>query len=210
MWILGAEVVSRMLPSFSTSTTAPESATRKFAPLMPISAARNFWRSTERAMAVCFSITVSRGTLRRFGEKIGHLVTGQVQRRRHDVVGPLVRQLHDVLAEIGLHRFQAVVFEALVEIHLLGGHRLGFDDQPRAAVFGQRQHEIGDFRAVLGVHHLAAMGFDVALELLEIVIQVLDGVLLDGVGLGAQLLVIGQRIGRTVSMRLSFSRAVAV
>jgi hypothetical protein len=87
------------------------------------------------------------------------------------------------------------VFQALVEIHLFGGHGLGFDDQARAALFGECQHEIGDFGPVLGVDHLAAMGLDVALELLEVVIQVLDGVLLDGVGLGTQLLIFGQRIG---------------
>jgi len=43
---LGAVVVRRALPSFSTRTTAPESATRKLAPVMPMPASRNFWRST--------------------------------------------------------------------------------------------------------------------------------------------------------------------
>ena len=62
MWIFGADVVRRALPSFSMITTAPESAIRKFAPLMPISAVRNFSRSTPRAITVCFSGTVSRST----------------------------------------------------------------------------------------------------------------------------------------------------
>ena len=40
------------------------------------------------------------------------------------------------------------------------------------------------------------MRLDVALELFQVVVQIIDGVLLDGVGLGAQFLVIGQRVGR--------------
>ena len=66
MWIFGADVVSRALPSFSMITTAPESAIRKLAPLMPMSASRNFSRSTPRAISVCFSSTVSRATCSSF------------------------------------------------------------------------------------------------------------------------------------------------
>ena len=62
MWIFGAEVVKRALPSFSIMATAPESAIRKLAPLMPMSAFRNFSRSTARAITVSFSGTVSRST----------------------------------------------------------------------------------------------------------------------------------------------------
>ena len=125
------------------------------------------------------------------GEDFGHIVARLVQRRRHDVIRLLVRQLQDVLAQIGFDRFQSVMFEPLVEVHFLRGHRLRFDDQARAALLGDRQDEIGNFRGVLAVNYLAAAEFEVALELLEIMVQILDGVLLDGVGLGAQLLVIG-------------------
>ena len=73
------------------------------------------------------------------------------------------------------------------------------------------EHEIGDFRAVLAIDHLAAVRLDVALELLQVVVEVLDGVLLDGVGLGAQFLVIGQDIGSDARRcGLSLSRPVAV
>ena len=192
MWILGALVVSRALPSFSTSTTAPESATRKFAPLIPISAARNFSRSTARAIIVCFSMTTSRSTPSFSVKMIGHVVAGHVQRRRDDVVRPLVGELHDVLAQIGLHRLQPVMLQPLVEVDFLGGHRLRFHDEPRLPLLGQSQHEIGDLVAVLAVDHLAAMRRHLALELLEVVIQVVDGVLLDRVGLIAQFLILGE------------------
>src|ERR1019366_4194637 len=46
------------------------------------------------------------------------------------------------------------------------------------------------------VNHLAAVGFHVALELFQVVIEVVDGVLLERVGLGAQFLVIGQDVVR--------------
>ena len=48
----GAVVQKRMFPSFSTNTTVPVSATRKLAPLMPMSALANFSRSAWRAIAV--------------------------------------------------------------------------------------------------------------------------------------------------------------
>ena len=64
------------------------------------------------------------------------------------------------------------------------------------ALLGQPEDEVGDLGAVLAVDHLAAARLDVALELLQVVIEVLDGVLLDGVGLGAQFLVIGQHLRR--------------
>ena len=126
-----------------------------------------------------------------------------MQRGRDDVIRPLVRQLQDVLAQIGLHRFQAVMLQPLVEIDLLGGHGFRFHDQVRAALLRQAQDEIGDLGAVLAIDHLAAVRLDVALELFQVMIQIVDGVLLEGVGLGAQFLVIGQR-GRRRRFRCDF------
>ena len=71
---------------------------------MPMSAARNFSRSTARAIFVCFSISVSRSHAELLGEQVRHVVAGLVQRRRDDVIRPLVCQLDDVLAEVGLDR----------------------------------------------------------------------------------------------------------
>ena len=45
-------------------------------------------------------------------EELRHVVARFVQRRGHDVVGPFVRQLQDVLAQVGLHRFQPVMLQA--------------------------------------------------------------------------------------------------
>ncbi len=54
-WIRGSVVTMRPLPSFVTRTTVPVSATAKLAPVMPMSAWRNFSRSRTRAAAVSTS-----------------------------------------------------------------------------------------------------------------------------------------------------------
>src|SRR5208283_1876762 len=46
--------------------------------------------------------------------------------------------------------------------------------------------------AVFAIDHAAAAGGDAALEEFQVMIQIVDGVLLDGVGLGAELLIIGK------------------
>ena len=51
-WIRGSEVTIRPLPSLVTSTTVPVSATAKLAPVIPMSAWRNFSRRAFRATAV--------------------------------------------------------------------------------------------------------------------------------------------------------------
>ena len=112
------------------------------------------------------------------------------------MIRPLVSELQNVFAQVGLYRLQAMMLQPLVEVDLLGGHRLRFHDQPRLAVLGQGEHEVGDLVAVLAIHNLAAMRGHLALELLEVVIQVLDRVLLDGAGLRAQVLVFGKFLAR--------------
>ena len=61
--------------------------------------------------------------------------------------------------------------------------------------FGEIENEIGGFLAGAAEHHFAAVRDHVRFELLEIVIEILDGVLLDGVGFVAQILIIGQSLG---------------
>ena len=130
------------------------------------------------------------------GENFRHVVSRHVQGRGHDVIRPLVRELQDVLAEIGFHGFQMMMLQALVEMNLLGSHRLGFDDHLRFAFLRKSKHEVGDFLAVAAEHNLAAVRHDIGFQLIEVVIQILDGVLLDLVGNRTQILIIGQSVGR--------------
>ncbi len=57
----GGVVVSSALPSLVTVQTAPVSATRKLAPAMPISADRNFSRSTRRALCTMVAASSDSG-----------------------------------------------------------------------------------------------------------------------------------------------------
>ncbi len=124
------------------------------------------------------------------GKQIGDLLLRLMQRRRHDVVRPLVRQLNDVFAQIGLDRFQMVVLQPLVQVHLFGGHGFRLDDQMGAAFFGELKHEVRHVLAVFAEHDFSAMRFDVAREFFQVIIEMVDRVPLHCVGVRAQILVI--------------------
>ena len=68
-WIRGSEVTIRPLPSLVTRTTVPVSATAKLAPVIPMSAWRNFSRSAFRATAVRTSGSASNSALAARREK---------------------------------------------------------------------------------------------------------------------------------------------
>ena len=59
----------RPLPSLVTSTTVPVSATAKFAPVIPRSASRNFWRSSTRAIRVSSSGSAATSRLSSFAKR---------------------------------------------------------------------------------------------------------------------------------------------
>ena len=95
----------RPLPSLVTSTTVPVSATAKLAPVIPMSAWRNFSRSASaRATAVRTSGSASKRPLELAREELGHLPLRLVDRGRDDVRRLLVGELDDVLAQVGLDR----------------------------------------------------------------------------------------------------------
>ena len=103
-----------------------------------------------------------------------------------------MRELQNIFAQIGFHCFQLVLLQTLVEVNLLAGHRFRFHDQPCAVLLGQSQHEIGDLLSVAAKNHLAPVRHHVRLQLLEVVIEILDGVFLDEVRLGAKILILRQ------------------
>src|SRR5665213_681345 len=111
-----------------------------------------------------------------------------------DVIRTLVRELQDVFAEIGFDGFQLMRFQALIEMDLLAGHRFRFHQHMDAALLCEIENEIGGLLASAAVHNVAAVGDYVGFELFEVVIEVLDGVLLDRVGFVAQILVVGESV----------------
>ena len=92
-------------------------------------------------------------------------------------------------------RLQPVVLQALVEVDLLGGHRLRLHDQPRAALLREMPStKSAASSAVAYTMRLCRRGpARCAFELLQIPVEIVDGVPLERVRLRAQFLVVRQR-----------------
>ena len=105
-------------------TRVPVSATAMFAPVMPISALRNFVRSLPRANFTSLGISGGWPCFNLFAENVGDLFFGHVNRRHDHVRGRLPGELNDPLAEIGLADFDAGFLEERIEVNLLRRHRL--------------------------------------------------------------------------------------
>jgi hypothetical protein len=171
------------LPSLVTITEVPVSAMRKLAPVMPTSAARKRSRSMVRASA-----SSEVGSLRvAVGRKVGvdlpegllDLRLGEVDGRRDDVARPLVAELDDVLAEVGLDRHDAVLLEMLVEADLLGHHRLALGDGAGARLPADVEDDVAGVLRRLGEVDMAAGGADLLLVGLDVEVEVLERVVLD-------------------------------
>jgi hypothetical protein len=72
-------------------------------------------------------------------KQLGDVFLALVDRGRDQVRGRLFGELHDVFAQVGFQRFDAVRLEVMVEARLLTHHRLRLDDL--AHVVGARDVE---------------------------------------------------------------------
>ena len=100
-------------------------------------------------------------------EDVADLRAVAVDRRYQDVRGQVVPELHDQLGEIGLPYVDALLGQRVVELDLLGGHRLDLDHLAGVV----RLDDVGDDRVGLcrvdrPVHHAAGRG-DPLLQLLQ-------------------------------------------
>ncbi len=89
----------------------------------------------------------------------------------------------------------AGLFQDMVQLHLLGDHRLRLHHALDVVLPGDVQHEAVGFGRVLGEKDLDAAGLHVALELHEQLVEIGDRVLLDLVGGLAPVLEIRDRRG---------------
>ena len=126
--VLGNAAVSRALPSFSVIEIMPVSAMAKFAPVMPTSAWRYFFRITRRATIVSSSGSSDGASLSFFWNRSLDLAARQVHRGEHEVIRRLFAELDDEFAQVGLDDFVARLLHRVVEMDFLGRHRLGFHD----------------------------------------------------------------------------------
>jgi hypothetical protein len=102
-----------------------------------------------------------------------------VDRRRDDVGGRLVGELEHPLPEVCLDDVDAVARERLVQLHLLGGRRLGLHGPVGVRVGGHLPDDARRLGGVRGAVDRPAVRLDGRLQLVEELRQALDRVLLD-------------------------------
>ena len=93
--------------------------------------------------------------------------------------------------QIRFDSFQLMLFQALIEMDLFAGHGFRFHQHVYAALLREIENKIGCFLTGAAIYGLAAVRDYVRLKLLQIVVEVLDGMFLDRIGFVAQILVIG-------------------
>jgi hypothetical protein len=105
-----------------------------------------------------------------------------------DVRGLLAGELHDVLAQVGLHNLEAFGFEGTVEVALLAHHRLRLDDLLHAGPARDLDDEAVDVRVGLGPVHLRAATRGFLLEAGEPEIEACERTVADRCGRAADVL----------------------
>ena len=110
-------------------------------------------------------------------ERLGDLFLRLVDDRRDDVRRHVLVELDDVLAEVGLHHPHVRGLERVVQLDLLGHHRLALDDAPDAVAACDVDHECAwpssASAGEVDVHTGCRGAFD---ELIEVAIEVRDRV----------------------------------
>src|SRR5699024_4338295 len=130
--VLGRVRHIRPLPSDSTTTMVPVSATAKFAPETATASdmSRNFSRRKRRAASASSEGSSERlvQVRHRPQEDLADLGAVAVDRGHQDVAGGVPGQLDDQLGQVGLDGLDAGMGQGLVQPDLLGRHRLDLED----------------------------------------------------------------------------------
>lgn len=143
-------------------------------------------------------------------EDLGHVGAQLVHRRHHDVAGRLVVELLDAFTEVGLDDLDASLLEEGPHLAFVGEHRLALDQRLGAACGHDVVHDLVVLGGVACPVHGGTVGLRLALELLQVVGQVGEGVLLDLRGQRAQLLPFGNRRGGAVAFGAQVPQAAVV
>ena len=122
-----------------------------------------------------------------------HLVLRQVNGGRDDVARRLAADLDQVFAEIGFDRFDAALFQAMIEPDLLRDHRFALGDDAGSRLPANLQDDVARIGGGRGVIHTRAGSGGLALEGLEIEIEMRQRVVLDLAPALAQRLELRQR-----------------
>ena len=133
----------------------------------------------------------------RLAEVLLDVFRREMDRRRDDVGRGFAAQLNDVLAKVGFDRLDPRPLQGMVEIDLLGDHRLALGDALRAHGLAELDDDLARFVSVLRVVDFTAARADLPLVGLEIKIEVGERVILDRAGAVAQRFELGQPRGRS-------------
>jgi hypothetical protein len=174
-------VTSLALPSLVTVATVPVSAIPKLAPVMPMSAVRNFSRRRLRAKEPRASTSGGSSS-----PAVRDRTSVHVQDGADDVRGRVARELRDPLPKVGLDDLEVevsiVLLEPAVQFDLLRRHALGLGDDLRAPATREIPYVADDVLAVGCKEHVAAARLDGACHLLQVAVEVGHGLLLYAVG----------------------------
>ena len=134
-------------------------------------------------------------------EEFAHIVMVQVDGGHHDMTRFLTLELDDTFAEVGLHHFYAVLLQVGVHLALLCQHRLRLDEFLYVVVLQDAIDNLIELMGILRPVDDAAVLLGLRRELLQILVEVGDGVALDLRGLLAQLLPLLETVCHIVTLR---------
>ena len=112
-------------------------------------------------------------------EQFAHLLALDVNCREDNMARCTLHQLHDALTQVALNNLHASLLEVWREVTLLGQHRLRLNKMLCATSLDNLGHDGIHLLARLCPMHLDAVASGIALELLEVVGKMRQGVLLN-------------------------------
>ena len=154
--------------------------------------AQKFFAQEEaRGVGEIFGAIAKVGEMHLALKYLANLLAVFMQGGDHDVGGAVVAELDDELGEIGLVGMNSLLFESWVEGDLFGGHRFNLDDFVGARGLDEVKDDGAGFGCVLCPMHDSAGACAVGFKLLQVDVEILQGVLTDLLAGFAKLLPVG-------------------
>ena len=116
-------------------------------------------------------------------EQLTHIVVVQVDGGHHDMTRLLTLQLDDTLTQVGLHHLDATGLQIRVHLTFLGQHRLRFHHLLDIVLLQNAIDDLVKLVGILGPVHDTAVLLGIRGKLVEVFVEVRDGMTFDGTGL---------------------------
>ena len=107
-------------------------------------------------------------------EELADFAARQVHRWKDNVIRSLFAELNDELAQIGLDHLKAGLLERFVQVNLLGGHGLGFDNRARLFFADDAKDDVARLLAGAGPMNSCATRFQFVGEIDQIFVEMVD------------------------------------